>query len=126
MLTIKNGSSQFFSFACADFESLRKNLCVNFLGQKNVQNPKSRNFGHIVLQLAELHPRSQWHRFVVFIVNFEHISQLSSIVSIVNFEHVYNCWLRYYTHIVLLNEAHVAHVCSYFQIKIDPLAKRWL
>ena len=32
--------------------------------------------------------RRQWHRFSVFIVNFEHISHLYSSVSIVDFEHV--------------------------------------
>ena len=32
--------------------------------------------------------RCQWHRFVVFIVNFGHISHLCSSVSIVYFEHV--------------------------------------
>ena len=36
--------------------------------------------------------RRQLHRFGVFIVNFEHISHLSSSVSIVNFEHVIASW----------------------------------
>ena len=33
-----------------------------------------------------------WRRFGVFIVNFEHILHLCSIVSIVNFEHVIAGW----------------------------------
>ena len=35
----------------------------------------------------------QWHRFGVFIVNFEHISHLCSSVSIINFEHVIAGWV---------------------------------
>ena len=35
----------------------------------------------------------QWHRFIGFIVNFEHISHLRSSVSIVNFEHVIDGWV---------------------------------
>ena len=37
--------------------------------------------------------RRQWHRFGVFIVNFEHISHLCSSVSIANFEHVNAGWV---------------------------------
>ena len=37
--------------------------------------------------------RRQWRHFVVFIVNFEHISHLFSSVSIANFEHVIAGWL---------------------------------
>ena len=33
-----------------------------------------------------------WHRFGVFVVNFEHISYLCSTVSIVNFEQVNASW----------------------------------
>ena len=36
--------------------------------------------------------RSQWRRFAVFIVNFEHISHLCSSASIVSFEHVIAGW----------------------------------
>ena len=36
--------------------------------------------------------RRQWHRFVGFIVKFEHISHLCSGVSIVNFKHVIAGW----------------------------------
>ena len=35
----------------------------------------------------------QWHRFGVFIVNFEHISHLCSSVSIANFEQVNAGWV---------------------------------
>ena len=35
----------------------------------------------------------QWHRFDVFVVNFEHISHLCSSVSIVNFKHVIASWV---------------------------------
>ena len=44
ILTIKNGSFQFFSFAGADFENLMKNLCVNFLGQKKSVKSKIKEF----------------------------------------------------------------------------------
>ena len=40
MLTIKNGSSQFFSFTGADFE----NLCVNFFQQKILAKSKIKEF----------------------------------------------------------------------------------
>ena len=36
--------------------------------------------------------RRRWHRFSVFIVNFDRISHLCSSVSIVNFEHVIAGW----------------------------------
>ena len=36
--------------------------------------------------------KDKWHRFGVFIVNFEHISHLCSGVSVVNFEHVTAGW----------------------------------
>ena len=36
--------------------------------------------------------RRKWRRFGVFIVNFEHISHLCSIVSIIYFEHVIAGW----------------------------------
>ena len=39
-------------------------------------------------------PKCHWHRFGVFIVNFEHISHLYSSVSIVNFEQVNTGWVR--------------------------------
>ena len=39
-------------------------------------------------------PKYHWHRFGVFIVNFEHISHLYSSVSILNFEHVNTGWVR--------------------------------
>ena len=37
--------------------------------------------------------RRQWRRFVVFAVNFEHISHLCFSVSIVNFEQVIAGWV---------------------------------
>ena len=38
--------------------------------------------------------QSQWRRFGVFIVNFEHISRLCSSASIVNLEYVIAGWER--------------------------------
>ena len=40
--------------------------------------------------------RRHWHRFGVFIVNFEHISHLCSSDSIVNFEHIIAGWVCYW------------------------------
>ena len=36
---------------------------------------------------------TQWRRFGVFIVNFEHISHLCSSASVIDFEHVIAGWV---------------------------------
>ena len=41
---MKNGFCQFFSFACADFENLMKNLYVDFLVQKILAKSKIKEF----------------------------------------------------------------------------------
>ena len=56
----------------------------------NVNNRNTRARCEICSKLTIKTPeRCHWHRLYVFIVNFEHISHL---VSIINFEHVISNW----------------------------------
>ena len=54
MLTIKNVSCQFFSFASADFENLKKSLC-GFPCAKNTYKIRNQGMLNTVSQLGELH-----------------------------------------------------------------------
>ena len=45
-----------------------------------------------------------WRRFGVFIVNFEHISQLCSSVPTVNFEHVIAEWVIFLYDLIALRQ----------------------
>ena len=45
--------------------------------------------------MFKVNNKDTWRFFGVFIVNFEHISHLSSSVFIVNFEHVIAGWAVY-------------------------------
>ena len=63
----------------------------NYMFKVNNRNTKTRSEISSKLTIKKLE-RRQWRRSGIFIVNFEHISQLISSVSIANFEQVNAGW----------------------------------
>ena len=82
-----------------------------------VNNKNTRTRCEICSKLTIKTPeRCQWRRSGVFIVNFEHISHL---VSIVNFEHVIAGWVVYILHKISFTQFQIGHCYSSVRNKLN-------